>query len=267
LSTALADCVPVARASDPESGADLLVQQHLSLARRVATRYMGRGEPLDDLVQVAMLGLVKAAQRYDPTRGTEFAAYAVPTMLGELRRHFRDSCWAVRVPRGLQEMTLRVQTTVDRLARSLGRSPTTNEVAVELDVTEDEVLEALEANWAYSTTSLDAPSNAGGGDGPTVGDRIGEVESSLDDIEARESVQRVLARLPERERRILVLRFFGNRTQREIADELGISQMHVSRLLARTLTRLRDHLVDEVPLPQDWVERSRWSPHVAGGGG
>jgi RNA polymerase sigma-B factor len=164
-------------------------------------------------------------------------------------------------------MTLRVQTTVDRLARSLGRSPTTNEVAVELDVTEDEVLEALEANWAYSTTSLDAPSNAGGGDGPTVGDRIGEVESSLDDIEARESVQRVLARLPERERRILVLRFFGNRTQREIADELGISQMHVSRLLARTLTRLRDHLVDEVPLPQDWVERSRWSPHVAGGGG
>ena len=229
-----------------------LVEDHLDLARRVAARYAGRGEPMDDLVQVARVGLVKAARRFEPDRGNDFAAYAVPTMLGEIRRYFRDSCWAVRVPRGLQELSLRVSATTDRLTRELGRSPTAAEVARTLEVSEDEVLEALESSWAYHATSLDAPA-ADGGDGPTLAERLGEPESSLDDVDARESLRRVVGALPARERRILTLRFFGERTQAEIAQELGISQMHVSRLIARTLTRLREHVVDGEPLPVAWT--------------
>lgn len=229
-----------------------LVEQHVSLARRIATRYVGRGEPLEDLVQVAMLGLVKAAQRFDPDRGTDFPRYAVPTMLGELRRHFRDSCWAVRVPRDLQELTLRVQAVADHLTHQLGHLPTVAEVAEALDVSEGEVLEALEASSAYSATSLDAPALRTDPDGLTVGDRLRSEERSLDYVEAREAVRQALAKLPARERRMLTLRFYGERTQREIAEELHISQMHVSRLLARTLTRLRDHLIDDVELPDEW---------------
>jgi RNA polymerase sigma-B factor len=229
-----------------------LVEDHLDLARRVAARYSGRGEPMDDLVQVARVGLVKAARRFEPERGSDFAAYAVPTMLGEIRRYFRDSCWAVRVPRGLQELSLRVSATTDRLTRELGRSPTAAEVARILEVSEDEVLEALESSWAYHAASLDAPA-ADGGDGPTLAERLGEPESSLDDVDARESLRRVVGALPVRERRILTLRFFGERTQAEIAQELGISQMHVSRLIARTLTRLREHVVDGAPLPVAWT--------------
>jgi RNA polymerase sigma-B factor len=207
---------------------------------------------MDDLIQVARVGLVKAARRFEPERGNDFAAYAVPTMLGEIRRYFRDSCWAVRVPRGLQELSLRVSATTDRLTRELGRSPTAAEVARTLEVSEDEVLEALESSWAYHATSLDAPA-ADGGDGPTLAERLGEPESSLDDVDARESLRRVVGALPARERRILTLRFFGERTQAEIAQELGISQMHVSRLIARTLTRLREHVVDGEPLPVAWT--------------
>lgn len=228
-----------------------LVEDHLDLARRVAARYAGRGEPMDDLVQVARVGLVKAAGRFEPERGSDFAAYAVPTMLGEIRRYFRDSCWAVRVPRGLQELSLRVSATTDRLTRELGRSPTAAEVARTLEVSEDEVLEALESSWAYNAASLDAPASADG-DAPTLAERLGEPETSLDDVDARESLRRVVGALPARERRILTLRFFGERTQAEIAQELGISQMHVSRLIARTLARLREHLVDGAPLPVAW---------------
>lgn len=238
-----------------------LVEQHVTLARRIASRYAGRGEPLEDLVQVAMIGLVNAAHRYDPERGTDFPRYAVPTILGELRRHFRDSCWAVRVPRGLQELTLRVQAAGDALTRELGRSPTVAEVADRLEVTEDEVLEALEAGSAYSATSLDAPVLRDDPDGPTLAERLGGEETAIDDIEAREAARQVLAQLPERERRLLTLRFFGNRTQREIAEELHISQMHVSRLLARTLTRLRDHLVEGAQLPPDWENRRSRDDH------
>lgn len=240
-----------------------LVEQHVPLARRIASRYAGRGEPLEDLVQVAMLGLVKAAQRFDPEVGDDFPRYAVPTILGELRRHFRDACWAVRVPRGLQELTLRVQASADQLSRELGRSPTVDEVAALLEVSEDEVLEALDAMSAYTASSLDAPAMKDEPDGPTIGDRLGEEESSIEEVEAREAVRKVLARLPARERRMLTLRFFGERTQREIADELHISQMHVSRLLTRTLTRLRDHFVEGVQLPDEWLEHDedgRWAP-------
>lgn len=236
--------------------ADALVEQYVPLARRVATRYVGRGEPVEDLVQVAMLGLVKAAQRFDPARGTDFPRYAVPTILGELRRHFRDSCWAVRVPRDLQELTLRVQAATDYLPGELGRSPTVPEVADHLEVSEDEVLEALEATSAYSATSLDAPALRGDPDGPTIGDRLGTDENAMDTVEAREALRQVLTHLPARERHMLTLRYYGDRTQREIADELHISQMHVSRLLARTLTRLRDHLIDDIDLPREWTTSS-----------
>jgi RNA polymerase sigma-B factor len=238
-----------------------LVERHIPLARRIASRYAGRGEPLEDLVQVAMLGLVKAAKRFDPDRGSDFPRYAVPTILGELRRHFRDACWAVRVPRGLQELTLRVQAGVEELSRELGRSPTVAELAGLLDVTQDEVLEALDAASAYSAASLDAPALKDEPGGPTIGERLGMEESALDDVEAREALRKVLARLPARERRMLTLRFFGERTQREIAEELNISQMHVSRLLTRTLTRLRDYFVDGVDLPQEWAERE--DRHIA----
>ena len=231
---------------------DRLVAEHMPLARRIAARYSGRGEPLEDLTQVAMLGLVKAAERYDPDRGTDFPRYAVPTILGELRRHFRDSCWAVRVPRCLQELSLRAKDAAERLTGELGRSPTTAEIAEHLDVSEDEVLEALDASSAYSTLSLDAPAVKGQPSGPTVAERFSDDDDALDTVEAQQAVRSVIAQLPERERRMLTLRYFGERTQREIADELSISQMHVSRLLTRTLTRLRAHLVDDVELPTDW---------------
>jgi RNA polymerase sigma-B factor len=231
---------------------DALVEQHTPLARRIAARYSGRGEPFEDLAQVAMLGLVKAAERYDPDRGTDFPRYAVPTILGELRRHFRDSCWAVRVPRCLQELSLRAGDVADRLTGELGRSPTAAEIAERMDVSEDEVLEALEASAAYSTLSLDAPAVKNELAGPTVAERLSDDESPLDIIEAKQAVRSVVTQLPERERRMLTLRFFGERTQREIAEELSISQMHVSRLLTRTLTRLRAHLVEGVELPTEW---------------
>jgi RNA polymerase sigma-B factor len=235
---------------------DRLIEEHLPLARRLAGRYAGRGEPFEDLVQVAMVGLVNAGHRYDPDRGLDFPRFAVPTILGELRRYFRDACWAVRVPRGLQELTLQVQTAADHLSRELGHSPTVTEVAVRLEITEDEVLEALEAGYAYSATSLDAPAAKDDSDGPTLGERLGDEETALDTVEAREAARQALAQLPERERRILTLRYYGERTQREIADELHISQMHVSRLLARTLTQLRDHLVDGANLPSSWTDHA-----------
>lgn len=233
---------------------DRLIESHTGLARRLAHRYVNRGEPIEDLIQVAMVGLVNAARRYDPERGSDFVRYAVPTILGELRRHFRDACWTVRVPRGLQELTLRVQATDDSMSSELGRSPTGIEIAERLDVSEEEVNAAVDAGHAYSATSLDAPVVSDDPDGPTLGDQIGNNDTATDTVEAREATNEVLAHLPERERRVLTLRFFGERTQREIADELNISQMHVSRLLARTLTRLRDHLVEDAELPQEWVE-------------
>lgn len=199
-----------------------------------------------------MLGLVKAAERYDPDRGTDFPRYAVPTILGELRRHFRDSCWAVRVPRCLQELSLRATDVAEQLTSELGRSPTVAEIAERIGVSEDEVLEALDAASAYSTLSLDAPAVKNQPAGPTVAERLSDDENPLDTVDAKQAVRSVIAQLPERERRMLTLRFFGERTQREIADELSISQMHVSRLLTRTLTRLRAHLVDGVELPTEW---------------
>ena len=216
-----------------------LIERYLPLARSLARRYEMRGEPLDDLVQVASLGLVKAIDRFDPERGLSFSSYAVPTMLGELRRYFRDSGWALHVPRGLQERVLRVNEAMQRLSGELGRSPSPQLVAQELNLPVEEVLEAVEATAAFDTTSLDAPLPSGDGERRTVADGFGELDERLEFIEERASIAPALKSLPERERLILHLRFVEDLTQSEIAQRIGISQMHVSRLIRRALEHLR----------------------------
>lgn len=214
-----------------------LVAAHLGLAEYLARRFANRGEPLDDLVQVASLGLIKAVDRFDPDRGVEFSTYATHTIVGELKRHFRDRGWAVRAPRRMQELYLRLGKVVATLGQELGRSPTIAELAAEVSVSEEDVLEALEAGQAYRSTSLDAP--AGTDEGETLGARLGEEDASLENAESRATLSPLLAQLPPRERLILRLRFFDGLTQSEIASRLGISQMHVSRLLARSVAALR----------------------------
>ncbi len=218
-----------------------LVELHLPLVRFFARRYAGRGEPLDDLVQVASLGLLKAIDRFEPARGLEFSTYASPTVLGEIRRHFRDRTWAVHVARGLQELTTQVGAVVPDLTQELGRAPSVPELAARVGQPEERVLEALECLSAHTAHSLDAPT----GEDYTLGDTLGFEDGGLAEVEMHESLTPALARLPERERRILQLRFYGNLTQSQIAARLGISQMHVSRLLARTLARLREELLTE----------------------
>jgi RNA polymerase sigma-B factor len=218
---------------------DHLVELHLPLATYFARRYAGRGEPLDDLVQAASLGLVNAVDRFDVGRGIAFSTYAAPTILGEIRRHFRDRTWAVHVQRSLQVRSGEVDRHARELTQRLGRSPTVAELAAQSRLTEEQVIESLQCHGAYRTASLEAPA---AGD-RTLGDLVlGSEDGAYDDVDLHESVADLLARLPARERRILQLRFFGNKTQLQIADELGISQMHVSRLLARTLARLRAEL-------------------------
>jgi RNA polymerase sigma-B factor len=225
--------------------------EHLAVARRLAHKYAGRGQSVEDLVQVANLGLVKAAQRFEPEQGTPFIAYAVPTMLGELRRYFRDNAWAIHVPRSVQETALRVRHAGDRLRQSLGHEVDDTEIAHDLGLSLDEVLEARNASGvAFACRSLDAALMDEGDS--RLSEILGSDDVSLEHIEARESLRRAFGRLPAREREILVLRFFGELTQSEIAEQLGISQMHVSRLLARTLQTLREHVVEDVPLPAGW---------------
>jgi RNA polymerase sigma-B factor len=216
---------------------DELVNAHLSLAEYLARRFANRGEPLEDLVQVASLGLVKAADRFEPSRGVEFSTYATHTIVGELKRHFRDKAWSVRAPRRMQELYLRLGTAVAALSQELGRSPTIAELATELSVSEEEVLEALEAGNAYRSTSLDAP--VGGQEGEALAGNLGENDPSLEDAERRATLSPLLAKLPPRERLIVYLRFFENLTQSEIAEHLGLSQMHVSRLLTKSVAELR----------------------------
>ena len=234
-------------ADDPrrEDVRSLLITVHQPLVEHLARRFRNRGEPYDDLVQVATIGLIKAVDRYDLGRGVEFSTYATPTIIGEIKRWFRDKGWAVRVPRRLQELRLEIGSATAELTQQLGRSPTVAELAERIGTGEDEVLEGLESAAAYSTLSLDAP-EGGEADGPSVLDMLGVEDDALVGIENREALKPLLASLPERERRILLLRFFAGMTQSQIAIEVGISQMHVSRLLARTLVRLREGLlVDE----------------------
>ncbi|GAA4535054.1 MULTISPECIES: RNA polymerase sigma factor SigF [Nonomuraea] len=220
---------------------DELVELHLPLVEYLARRFRNRGEWLDDLTQVATIGLIKSIDRFDLNRGVEFSTYATPTIVGEIKRHFRDKGWAVRVPRRLQELKLSLTKAISELSQREGRAPTVAELAAFLKMTEEEVLEGLESANAYSTVSLDAP-DSGDDDAPAVSDSLGIVDESLEGVEYRESLKPLLERLPPREKRILLLRFFGNMTQSQIATELGISQMHVSRLLARTLAQLREGL-------------------------
>jgi RNA polymerase sigma-B factor len=217
---------------------DELIEAHLGLAEYLARRFSNRGEPLDDLVQVASVGLLKAVDRFDPERGVEFSTYATHTIVGELKRHFRDKGWAVRAPRRMQELYLRLGKIVSTLSQELGRSPTIPELATEAQVSEEEVLEALEAGQAYRFASLDAPS-PGDDEGDSMAAHLGEYDSGLVDAEHRVALSPLLAQLPRREQTILHLRFFEGMTQSEIAGRLGISQMHVSRLLARSLAQLR----------------------------
>lgn len=218
---------------------DELVTLHLPLVHHLARRYRDRGESLEDLVQIGTVGLIKSVDRFDPDKGVEFSTYASPTIIGEIKRHFRDHTWAVRVPRRLQELTAAVTATTDALTRQLGRSPTVREIAESLGVSTDDVLEALEARQAYSATSLDA-GRSGDPDQPsTLADTLGMDDVALDAVEDREALRPLLAALPERERAIIVKRFVQNKSQTQIAQEMGISQMHVSRLLAKTLGELR----------------------------
>jgi len=221
-----------------------LVELHLPLVEYLARRFRNRGEWLDDLTQVATIGLIKSIDRFDLERGVEFSTYATPTIVGEIKRHFRDKGWAVRVPRRLQELKLSLTKAIGDLAQREGRAPTVSELATYLQMSEEEVLEGLESATAYSTVSLDAP-DSGDEDAPAVADSLGMVDDALEGVEYRESLKPLLEQLPPREKKILLLRFFGNMTQSQIAAELGISQMHVSRLLARTLTQLREGLTTE----------------------
>lgn len=221
---------------------ELLVAQHIGLVEFLARRFRNRGEPIEDLIQVGTIGLLKAIERFDLEREVEFSTYATPTIVGELKRHFRDKGWAVRVPRRLQELHLELTKTVSNLAHDLGRSPTVAEIAETAGITEEEVLEGLEIAQAYNSTSLDAPIDSEDGGSTSFADQLGAEDEHLENLEYRASLAPEMAKLPEREQQIVYLRFFKGLTQSEIADRLGISQMHVSRLLSRTLAQLREAL-------------------------
>ena len=217
-----------------------LVEQFIGLVEFLARRFRNRGEPLEDLVQVGTIGLLKAIDRFDLEREVEFSTYATPTIVGELKRHFRDKGWAVRVPRRLQELHLELTKVVGHLGHDLGRSPTVAEIAKAASISEEEVLEGLEIAQAYNFTSLDAPIDTEDGGSTSFADQLGEDDEHLENLEYRASLAPEMAKLPARDRTILYLRFFKGLTQSEIADRLGISQMHVSRLLNRTLSQLRE---------------------------
>ena len=221
---------------------DDLVRLHLPLVDHCARRFANRGEPLDDLVQVGTIGLIKSVDRFDTDRGVEFSTYATPTIIGEIKRYFRDKGWAIRVPRRLQELRMSISSITGELSQQLGRSPTPREIAERLEVTVEEVLEGIESSNAYSTLSLDAGDNGDEGSGASMLDTLGMDDEQLAHVEIRESIKPLIEQLPPREKKILLLRFFRGMTQSQIAEEIGVSQMHVSRLLNRTLEQLRTSL-------------------------
>lgn len=219
---------------------DQLMIRFRPLSEYLARRFAGRGEDTDDLIQVASIGLISAIDRFDPSRGVQFSTYAGATIVGELKRHFRDKSWAIRVPRQLQETSLRVNRAIPELTQRLGRSPTAGEIADSLGLTREEILEARQAGEAYSTASLDSPLAESG---LTAADTMGADDRDIELLgEGWASVAAGIKELPPRERRVLFLRFFEGKTQSEIAEEVGVSQMHVSRILASTLDTLRNRL-------------------------
>jgi RNA polymerase sigma-B factor len=205
----------------------------------MARKFADRGEPLDDLIQVGTIGLIKAIDRFEISKGFEFSTFATPTIVGEIKRHFRDKTWAVRVPRRLQELGASVTKATTELTQKLDRSPTPKEIAKHLGITVDDVAEALESNAAYSTVSLDVTSETS----TSIGETFGALDEALEGVEYRESLKPLLSQLDDREKRILQMRFFDNLSQSQIATELGISQMHVSRILNKVLTHLREGLI------------------------
>ncbi len=239
---------------------EALVERFLPLARKLARRYQGAHEPLDDLVQVASLGLVKAIDRYDPDRGIAFSSFAVPTILGELKRYFRDVGWSVRVPRGTQEAAIKVEQIQRRLTAQTGRPPTFDEIAQYAEMSIEDVLDALEAAAAHHAVSLDIPREDGEGEIGTLGDAIGEIDERFALVDTSASIGEAAKQLSERERRVLALRFIADRTQTQIAEEIGVSQMQVSRILRKSLGRLAE-LVDEQPARgQQATKRRRERP-------
>lgn len=220
-----------------------LVAGYWPLASNLARRYANRGEPIDDLRQVALLGLVHAIDNYEPDRGPGFLAYAIPTIRGELRRHFRDRCWTMRVPRRVKDLHVTIHSALGELAQQLGRALRPSEIADRLDVPLDEVLECLDAAQAYRCDSLDRAMSEDA-DEKAMGEMIGTEDPHLGLVEDTHALRPLISRLPTRERTILMLRFYGNLTQTQIGERMGISQMHVSRLLAQTLDELRRRLRD-----------------------
>jgi RNA polymerase sigma-B factor len=217
---------------------DALIERFLPLARQLARRYQRAEEPLDDLIQVASLGLVKAIDRFDADREVAFSSYAVPTILGEIKRHFRDRTWSVRVPRDLQELSLKVDRTVVAMSKELQRSPTVTELAEKLEASEEQILEAMEASGAYRATSLSAP-RGGEDQGETLADTVGTEEHGYHAAEDRATLDRLLQTVTPREREVLRLRFEEDLTQAEIGERIGVSQMQVSRLIRQSVARLR----------------------------
>lgn len=219
-----------------------LVTGHLPVVRNIARRFAGRGEPVDDLEQAGTVGLLGAVDRFQPDRGVDFLSYAVPTITGEIRRHFRDRTWSMRVPRRLKDIQSSINGAVGPLSQELGRAPRPSEVAARLGVPLEEIIEGLEAGQAYRSSSID---DLGDGSDTPLAARLGSIDEQLQMVEDHESLTPLLDELPERERTIVVLRFFGNMTQTEIADRVGISQMHVSRLLSGTLAQLRRRMTGD----------------------
>ena len=226
--------------SSRDQARDDLVHLHLPLVEHCARRFRNRGEPFEDLVQVGTIGLIKSIDRFDSDRGVEFSTYATPTIIGEIKRYFRDKGWAIRVPRRLQELRMQIGAATAELTQSLGRSPTPRELAESIGCSVEEIVEGIESSNAYSTLSLDATDDDDGS--PSMLDAIGIDDEALEHVEIRESIKPLLDRLDPREKKILLLRFFRNMTQSQIAEEIGVSQMHVSRLLSRTLQHLRTSL-------------------------
>jgi RNA polymerase sigma-B factor len=229
---------------------EILVRRYEPMVRGCVRQYRGSPEPAEDLMQVGYVGLLKAINNFDPAFGGGLRAYAIPCISGEIKRHFRDKRWHVRVTRPVQELLLEMRATVENLTHELGRHPTEPELAARLGVTEEELREARQAAEGFAALSLDAPL-AGGDDPGELGSLLGEDDPAVDRTVDMEAVAQHWDELPQREQRILVLRFYGNLTQEEIAGRLGISQMHVSRLLARALDQLRNRLLrDQLPRPR-----------------
>jgi RNA polymerase sigma-B factor len=222
-----------------EAAREQLIRRYMPLARSLARRYGRSSEPFDDLLQVASMGLVKAVDRYDTSRGHPFQSFAVPTILGEMRRYFRDSGWAIHVPRGAQERALKVRDAQERISNETGRAPTVNQLAEFLEIDIEDVIDALQAIRAYETVSLDAPRGNGDEDVVAYGDTIGKEDERYELVELDATVSAALGHLPSRDRMVLKLRFVDDLTQTEIAERVGISQMQVSRLLRRSLEQLR----------------------------